>query len=226
MTGTVAVVVLTATFLVLMRVAVPHRRGSAVPVTWHAAAAEPAGPPGDRLAPAAPGGGVIPAAPEPRLAPARPGERLAWLGSAGNRQLATGELLLADAIAAAGLRTGAVSLVLLAVPLVLAAAELSRVRVTVSAEGVRIGFGHSGLLAQHLDLARIRRARAGRVDTLGVGGYGFQDDSTGTRLLVGCGECLGLELDDGSDWIVSVRSADGAARVVNTLVAQRERRGI
>lgn len=83
---------------------------------------------------------------------------------------------------------------------------------------MRIGFGRSALLAQRLDLAWIQYARAGRIDTLGITGYGLQDDSHGIRLLIGRGECLGLELNDGTSWVVSARSAETVARIVNALL--------
>lgn len=188
----VITITVTVAFLAVMRMVMPHHRRATPRVSWRGVAKEPTSA----------------------------GERLAWFGGACNRPLATGALALAVALAAAGLLVGVDLLALLALPLALAAAELSRVRVTASGEGVQIGFGVSGLLAQRLDLARIQYARAGRVETLGLTGYGLQDDGNGVRLLVGPGECLGLELDDRTSWIVSTRSAETAARIVNALLVQ------
>lgn len=97
-----AVLILTVAFLALMHVVMPHRRRSTPRVTWRAVATEPTSA----------------------------GERLAWFGGACNRPLATGVLLLAVALAAAGLLVGIGLLALFALPLALVAAELSRVRVS------------------------------------------------------------------------------------------------
>lgn len=109
--------------------------------------------------------------------------------------------------------------------LVLVMLELfARVRVSVDARELTIRYGYLGWLRQRIALTRIGAARSFRLEPMEHGGWGYRGSLRlfgRASVVVRGGPALGLELDAGRRLSITVDDADGAARLINALIAQR-----
>lgn len=103
------------------------------------------------------------------------------------------------------------------------AALFTRVRVFVDARGVIVRSGVGNITLCHVPLEQVQTARAEWVEPARWGGTGYRVGSKGSALITGSGPVLALELSDGSEFSVSLRSpadAADAAAVAETLRAR------
>lgn len=170
---------------------------------------------------------------DPEDAPAmrlRPGQRAVWAGRATNPWLSSLSvaMLLAGMVSGGFLILGtpvgeAVWVVLLPLlPLALIVSLVSDIRVRVSPDGLRVGFGPFSWPAFRVPAEKIAWAAAERHNPLEVGGWGVRGLPGTGRLavMVRGGECLVVRRADGGRLIVSVDDAERAAALLNAYAAE------
>ena len=103
----------------------------------------------------------------------------------------------------------------------MAASLLVTVNVIADDDGVTVGFGPFGWPRQRFPLGQIRGARVEAHSALEYVGIGYRWTPTGPRVVLGFGEALVLELDNGRTFGVTVpRAAEGAAFLNEALATQ------
>ncbi|MFF0306067.1 hypothetical protein ACFYSC_01500 [Streptosporangium sp. NPDC004379] len=160
----------------------------------------------------------------------RPGQRAVWAGRATNPWMLSLSMamLLAGVISVGFLVLGtpvgeAVWAVLLPLlPLALIVSLVSDIRVRVSPDGLRVGFGPFSWPAFRVPTEKIAWAAAERHNPLEVGGWGVRGLPGTGRLavMVRGGECLVVRRADGGRLIVSVDDAERAAALLNAYAAE------
>ena len=151
--------------------------------------------------------------------------RVSWRGGATNRRLLALAALVAAMPVAGLLRygptRGSMAVGLLVAALTLGGAlALASVRVTLTAEGLRVGAGPWGWPLRRVPAGEIVRARADvrQPETLGTLGYQAPPDHTG--VMVRAGECLVRDLAGERSLPFAVDGADAAAAAVNARLAE------
>ena len=100
------------------------------------------------------------------------------------------------------------------------------VRVEIDEVGVVVRLGLIGFPKLVRDLQSIDEARSLRVQPLRYGGWGYRHIRGGWAVMVRGGEALELRTTGGRRLVVTVDDAEAAARCINDLASERNRRTI
>ena len=107
---------------------------------------------------------------------------------------------------------------LMAVP-VLSGLLLGEVRVTADRRGVRLTAGLFGVPVRRIPLADITAARAGHIDPVAWGGWGYRVMPGRSALVLRAGPGLVLELRDGRRFAVTMDDPQTAAALLTALLS-------
>ena len=100
-----------------------------------------------------------------------------------------------------------------------AASLLTTVRVVASDDGLTLGFGPFGWPRRVVPMSRIRMARVEAHSALEYVGVAYRWTPTGPRIVLGVGQALVVELENGRTFGVTVPDAEGGANFLNGVIA-------